>query len=83
MRRLLLTAAAVAVTTGLGVAGALAGNIPAPTPGVPVYGELPAAAPANFPPPANPPPGFHYEWQYGYDHHAVYKGHWEPVRNNS
>ena len=82
MNRVLLTVAALAVATGLGGADASAVDNPAPTPGVPVYGELAAAPPANFPPPAEAPPGFHYEWRYGYDQHAIYKGHWEPVRNS-
>ena len=82
MRRLLLTAATLAVATGLGAAGASAANITQPAPGTVVYGEVPATPPADFPPPAVAPPGFHYVWVYGYDHHAVYKGHWEPVRNS-
>jgi hypothetical protein len=81
MKRLLLTAASLAVTTGLGVASALAANIVQPAPGTVVYGPMPAAPVAGMVAPP-PPAGFHYEWVYGYDHHAVYKAHWEAVRNS-
>lgn len=82
MNRLMLSTAALAVVMGLGTVSASAENISPPVPGVPVYGELRATPPTNFPPPGEAPAGFHYEWLYGYDHHAVYKGHWEPVRNS-
>jgi hypothetical protein len=78
MKRLLLTAASLALATGLGTAGALAANIAQPAPGTVVYGPLPAAPVAGMAPPA----GFHYEWVYSYDHHGVYKAHWEAVRNS-
>jgi len=82
MTRFFLTTAALVILAGMSAAGASAANITQPAPGTPVYGQLSAAPPAGMvPPPA--PAGFHYEWVYGYDHHAVYKAHWEPVRNNS
>jgi hypothetical protein len=80
MKRMLLTAAAAALVTAAGTAGAFAANIAPNPPGVPVYGELPGTPPADFPPPTVAPAGFHYEWRYGYDH-MIYKGHWAPVRN--
>ena len=81
MTRFLLTTASLTIIAGLGATGALAANITQPAPGTPVYGQLPATPPAGMvPPPA--PPGFHYEWVYGYDQHAIYKAHWEPVRNS-
>jgi hypothetical protein len=80
MKRLLLTAASLALATGLGAAGALAANIVQPAPGTIVYGPVPAAPLAGMVAPT-PPAGFHYEWVYGYDHHAVYKAHWEAIRN--
>jgi hypothetical protein len=76
----MLTTAALAVAMGLGTAGAFAANIAEPAPGTVVYGALPATPPADAVPP-QAPSGFHYEWVYGYDHHAVYKAHWEPVRD--
>jgi hypothetical protein len=81
MNRLLLTAASMAFAAGLGTASALAGNITQPAPGTVVYGPLPAAPMAGMVAPT-PPAGFHYEWVYGYDHHAIYKAHWEAVRNS-
>jgi hypothetical protein len=81
MKRLLLTAASLALATGLGTAGALAANIAQPAPGTIVYGPIPAAPLAGMIAPT-PLAGFHYEWVYGYDHHAVYKAHWEAVRNS-
>jgi hypothetical protein len=81
MKRLLLTAASLALATGFGTAGALAASyIAPPAPGTVVYGQMPAQPVAGMVAPT-PPAGFHYEWVYGYDHHAVYKAHWEPVRN--
>jgi hypothetical protein len=81
MKRLRLTAASLALATGLGAAGALAANIVQPAPGTVVYGPMPAAPVAGIVAPT-PPAGFHYEWVYGYDHHAVYKAHWEAIRNS-
>jgi hypothetical protein len=81
MKRLLMTVASLALTTGLGAAGALAANIVQPAPGTIVYGPVPATSPAGEVAPT-PPAGFHYEWVYGYDHHAIYKAHWEAVRNS-
>jgi hypothetical protein len=81
MKRLFLTTASLAIAFGLGAAGASAANIVQPTPGTAVYGELPATPPAGgTPPPA--PAGFHYEWVYGYDQHAIYKAHWQAIRNS-
>jgi hypothetical protein len=80
MKRLTLTTAGVAVAMGLGAAGALAANIAQPAPGTVVYGMVPVTPPAGAIAPSAPP-GFHYEWVYGYDHHAVYKAHWEAVRD--
>jgi hypothetical protein len=82
MQRLLLRAAAVAVATGLGAAGALAGQYDKPMPGVAVYGPLHAAPPAGMVPPASAPAGYHYEWVYGYSREGVYKAHWEALRNS-
>jgi hypothetical protein len=82
MKRLLMTAASLALTTALSTAGALAANIVQPAPGTVVYGPVPAMPVKGMVPPP-PPVGFHYEWVYGYDHHAVYKAHWEAIRNNS
>jgi hypothetical protein len=81
MQRLFLTTAALAIAISLGAVGASAANFAPPAPGTVVYGELPATPPAGFVAPPTPA-GFHYQWVYGYDHHAVYKGHWEPVRNS-
>ena len=83
MKRLFLTTAASAVVLGLGTLGAVAASIAPYPPGTIVYGELRGTPPADFPPPATAAPiGFHYEWVYGYDQHAVYRGHWEAVRNS-
>ena len=81
MKRLLLTGALLVLATGWGTAAALAGKITQPAPGTVAYGPRPAAPVASMVAPT-PPPGFHYEWVYGYDHHAVYKAHWEAVRNS-
>jgi hypothetical protein len=78
----MLTTAALAVAMGLGTAGAFAANIAEPAPGTVVYGPMPATPPAGeVAPPA--PPGFQYQWVYGYDHHMIYKAHWEAVRIGS
>ena len=82
MKRLLMTAAAVAVVTGLGAAGALAANIAPPAPGVPVYGAVQAPPPAGAVPPGDAPAGFEYRWVNAYTHHG-YHGHWEAVRIGS
>jgi hypothetical protein len=75
----MLTAAALAVVTGLGAAEASAANI-APFPaGTPLYGAAQAAPPAGEVPPADAPPGYRYHWVYSYDHHG-YRGHWEAER---
>lgn len=81
MKRLILTAAALAVATGMTTAGAVAANFAPPPPGTPVYGPLVATPPAGEVPPADAPAGYHYEWVYSYDHHG-YRAHWEAVRNS-
>ena len=80
MKRVMLTTASLAVAMALGAAAASAANIAQPAPGTIVYGPLPATPAADAVAP-QAPPGFHYEWVYGYDHHAVYKAHWEAVRD--
>jgi len=82
MKRLLLTAAAVAVATGLSVAGAFAAQYDRPAPGVPLYGPVQAVPPAGEVPPGVAPAGYQYQWVYSYDHHG-YRGHWEAVRVGS
>ena len=82
MKRLLLTAAAVAVATSLGVVGASAAQYDKPMPGVAVYGPVQAAPPAGQVPPGVAPAGYQYQWVYSYDHHG-YRGHWEAVRVGS
>jgi hypothetical protein len=81
MKRIVLTAASLAVVMGLGTVAAMADTLGAPPPGTVVYGP-PVGTPPNgdVPPPA--PPGFQYRWVYSYDHHG-YKGHWEAVRIGS
>jgi len=81
MKRLLLTAASLALATGLGAAGALAANIAQPPPGTVLYGPVAATPPAGMVAPT-PPAGFHYEWVYSYDHHGFYKAHWAATRNS-
>jgi hypothetical protein len=81
MQRLVLAAAALAVTGAAGVANAWAANFTPPPPGTPIYGPLVAAPPTGEVPPADAPPGYHYEWVYSYDHHG-YRAHWEAVRNS-
>lgn len=79
MKRLLLTAAALAAATVLGVGAASATSIAQPAPGTPLYGPVKATPPAGMvAPPA--PAGYHNEWVYSYDHHG-YRAHWEAVRN--
>jgi O-antigen/teichoic acid export membrane protein len=80
MKRILLTAASLALATGVGTVGALAAHIPQPAAGTVDYGPVPAAPLASMAAPTAPA-GFHYAWVYGYDHHAVYKAHWEAIRN--
>jgi hypothetical protein len=79
MNRLFWTIAAVAVSTGLGIAGASAANIAPAAPGVAVYGAVPATPPAGGTPPTDAPAGYQYHWVYSYDHHG-YHGHWEAQR---
>jgi hypothetical protein len=81
MTRFFLTAVSLVILTGMGTVGASAANIAQPAPGTVVYGPVPATPPAGMvAPPA--PVGYHYEWVYGYDQHAIYKAHWEAVRNS-
>ena len=82
MKRVLLTAAAVAVATGLGAAGASAAQYDKPMPGVALYGPVQATPPAGDMPPGAAPPGYQYQWVNSYDHHG-YRGHWEAVRVGS
>jgi opacity protein-like surface antigen len=74
MKRLLLTAAALAIAAGSGAA-AFAQE---PVAAGPASGALPGNPPAGAVAPAAPP-GFQNVWVYSYDHHG-YKGHWEAVR---
>jgi hypothetical protein len=82
MKRVLLTAAALAVATVLGAAGASAADIGPPAPGTVVYGALPATPPTGAVPPGDAPQGYQYRWVYSYDHHGYY-GHWEAERVGS
>jgi hypothetical protein len=80
MQRFVLAAAAL-VVMGATVIAASAANFTPPPPGTPVYGPLVTTPPAGEIPPADAPPGYHYEWVYSYDHHG-YRAHWEAVRNS-
>jgi hypothetical protein len=82
MTRVMMIAAALAVATGLGAAGASAANIAQPMPGTLVYGAPQGNPPAGAVPPADAPPGYQYRWVYSYDHHG-YRGHWEAQRIGS
>ncbi|HXP06033.1 MAG TPA: hypothetical protein VN808_18105 [Stellaceae bacterium] len=82
MKRVLLTAAAVAVATALGVVGASAAQYDKPMPGVAVYGPVQGTQPAGEVPPGVASPGYRYQWVYSYDHHG-YRGHWEAQRVGS
>jgi hypothetical protein len=66
----------------MGAVGASAANIAQPPPGTVLYGPVQATPPAGMVPPGAAPPGYHYEWIYGYSREGVYKAHWEPVRNS-
>ena len=80
MNRFLLTATALVLAGGLGTGAAMAQEATAGTePGQPVYGAPAGVPPAGAVPPAALP-GFRYQWVYGYDQHAIYRGHWEAVR---
>jgi len=79
MKRLLLTATALAATTVFAVGAASAASIAQPAPGTVLYGPIIAAPPAGtVAPPA--PAGYHNQWVYSYDHHG-YRAHWEAVRD--
>ena len=82
MKRVLLTAATVAVASALGVVGASAAQYDKLTPGVAVYGPVQGTPPAGEVPPGVAPPGYQYQWVYSYDHHG-YRGHWEAQRVGS
>jgi hypothetical protein len=81
MNRVLMTAAALAVATGLGAVAASAANFAPPAPGVAVYGAVQATPPEGAVPPSAPA-GYRYHWVYSYDHHG-YRGHWEAERIGS
>ncbi|HXC29497.1 MAG TPA: hypothetical protein VNV38_16185 [Stellaceae bacterium] len=82
MKRVLLTAAALAVATGLGAAGASAADIAQPAPGTVVYGAVQGNPPPGAVPPGNLPQGYQYRWVYSYNNHGYY-GHWEAERIGS
>ncbi len=79
MKHALLTAAALAAVTGLGIAGASAANIAPYAPGTPLYGPVEGTPPAGDVPPGAAPPGYQYHWVYSYEQHG-YRGHWEAER---
>ena len=78
MKRTLLTAASLAIATGMAATGAMAANYAQPAAGTVVYGPLRATPPAGAIAP-QAPPGFKYEWVFSYEHHG-YHAHWEAIR---
>ena len=80
MKRLVLTAASLALVAGLGATAMAQDVSDGPAKG-PAYGAVSGAAPNGAVAPIAPP-GFRYEWVWAYDHHG-YKGHWEAVRVSS
>jgi hypothetical protein len=89
MKRLLSSTAALALAVGLGAGGsavALAQEASTgysyPSPAGPSHQTL-SPTPEQAARGATASPGPQYRWVYGYDHHANYVGHWQPVRSGS
>jgi len=79
VKRVLASAAWLALGTGLMTGSALAQGPGAATP--PPTTDVQTGTPTYPPPPGAAPAGYHYEWIFNYDRHGDYLGHWRLVRD--